>query len=52
MNDAEQLKQYLHYYSLLQTDAAKFDWFGWLKKEPGQVAKNALRNCVEKWIAE
>lgn len=53
MNDSERVQEWLHSYTLLQTDEAKVALLIQLKRERdsgSKVANEALVKIVEKWL--
>lgn len=51
MNDADRIKEWQRYYSVLHTDAAKFALFAHLKVGD-RVDREALQQLMQKWLSE
>ena len=52
MTDADRVREWLHNFSLLQTDEAKCQLFIYLKKQGDKVSREVLKVVIEKWLKE
>lgn len=52
MNDQDKIKEWLHNFSLLQTDEAKCQLFIHLKKQKDKVSREVLEKVIERWLKE
>lgn len=52
MKNADQVKEWEHYYGLLQSDEARLKLLAHLKKMKTPVANEALGKLTERWLKE